>query len=61
MSGYEGFIMATRKTYECDSCGFTDLQDDPNMTVQIKQCAICGDDFCDQGCNIEHALQECGL
>mgnify|MGYP003669814523 FL=1 len=53
--------MTTRKTYECDSCGFTDLQDDPNMTVQIKQCAICGDDFCDQGCNTEHALQECGL
>ena len=49
------------KIYECDSCGFKDLQDDPNMTVQIKQCVICNDDFCDQGCSVTHALQECGL
>lgn len=44
--------------YECDYCGFTDPQDDPNMTVQILQCLVCNKDFCDD-CRKEHAIEEC--
>lgn len=44
--------------YECDSCGFTDSQDDPNMKVEIKQCFVCNKDFCDE-CQEDHARDEC--
>ena len=50
--------MTTKKTYECDWCGFTDPQDDPNMQVEIKHCFVCDQDFCDE-CQEEHAIEEC--
>ena len=53
--------MTEVKMYECDSCGFIDPQDDPNMEIQIKHCFICDKDFCDQGCQVDHAIEECGF
>lgn len=46
--------------YECDECGFRDPQDDPNMAVQIKQCAVCNKDYCED-CWIGHSQDETGL
>ena len=52
--------MTTVKMYKCDSCGFTDSQDDPNMQTEIKNCWICYKDFCDE-CAEDHAKDETGL
>ena len=50
------------KVWQCDSCGYTSKQDDPNMTIdqEIKLCFTCDKDFCGQ-CAEDHAKDETGL
>lgn len=52
--------MTEIKYYECEECGFRDPQDDPNMQVQIKQCAVCDGDYC-ENCWVDHSQMETGL
>jgi hypothetical protein len=49
--------MTEIKAWECDSCGGKDSTEHGEY---IKQCGICGDDFCDS-CQEEHAKDECGF
>ncbi len=54
--------MTKTNLWECDDCGYTSKQDDPNMTVyeEIKLCYGCNKDICGQ-CAEEHAKGELGL
>ena len=54
--------MTTIEVYECDDCGYTSKQDNPNMSVEeeIKQCAVCGQDVCGS-CGQDHARDCTGL
>ena len=53
--------MAEIKMYECDECGYTSKQDDPNMSVdeELKLCSGCNKDICGQ-CAEQHAKDELG-
>ena len=54
--------MTQVKMWECDECGYTSKQDDPNMSVdeEIKNCATCDKDVCGQ-CAEDHVRDETGL